>query len=100
MALCGAIRHHSVTAIFPWRKAQSGLFSFTARFGSDHADSIANLLVEDSYYRLYRFPAELKPALRRTLRQKHGIWRGSMYPDSAGAAETAKDVFKQEKPGD
>jgi hypothetical protein len=83
---------------FHRQKAQSGLFTFTARFGRDHADSIANLLVENSYYHLYLVPATLKPGLRRVLRERHGIWRGSMYPDSAGAAETAHDVFKQEKP--
>jgi FRG domain-containing protein len=79
---------------FPRQKAQSGLFTFTARFGRDHADSIANLLVENSYYHLYIVPAAFKPALRRTLRERHGIWRGSMFPDSAGAAETAYEVFK------
>jgi FRG domain len=85
---------------FPRQKAQSGLFSFTARFGRDHADSIANLLVENSCYHLYIVPAALKIGLRKTLRDKHGIWRGSMFPDSAGAAETVWEVFKQEKPGD
>ena len=84
---------------FHRQKAQSGLFTFTARFGRDHADSIANLLVENSYYHLYLVPAALKPVLRKTLRESHGIWRGSMFPDSAGAAATAREVFKQGKPG-
>jgi hypothetical protein len=84
---------------FPRLKAQSGFFTFTARFGRDHADSIANLLVENSYYHLYLVPAALKPELRKILRENHGIWRGSMFPDSAGAAATAREVFKQEKPG-
>jgi hypothetical protein len=85
---------------FPRQKAQSGFFTFTARFGRDHADSIANLLLENIYYHRYLIPADLKFKLRRTLRDKHGIWRGSMFPDSAGAAETAKDVFKQENTAD
>ncbi len=84
---------------FPRMTAQSGLFTFAARFGRDHADSIANLLVENSYYHLYVVPAALKPVLRKTLRESHGIWRGSMFPDSSGAAATAREVFKQEKPG-
>jgi hypothetical protein len=85
---------------FSRQKAQSGLFTFTARFGRNHADSISNLLVENSYYHLYVVPAGLKRELRRILRERHGIWRGSMFPDSAGAAETAREVFKLEKPGD
>jgi hypothetical protein len=85
---------------FPRQKAQSGLFTFTARFGRNHADSIANLLVEHSYYHLYVVPAALKRGLRTILREKHGIWRGSLFPDTAGAAATAGEVFKIQKPGD
>jgi hypothetical protein len=33
--------------------------------------------------------------MRGTLREKHGIWRGSLFPDLAGAAETALTVFQK-----
>jgi len=79
---------------FHRQRAQSGLFSFTARFGRDHADSIANLLTERSYYQLYVIPGSLKSTLRTILRENHGVWRGSLYPDVAGSAETAKLVFE------
>jgi FRG domain len=79
---------------FHRQMAQSGFFTFTARFGRNHADSIANLLVENSFYHLYIVPAELKSGLRTILREKHGIWRGSLFPDSAGAADTTREVFK------
>ena len=78
---------------FPRQKAQDGAYTMTARFGRDHADSIAKLLGESSHYHLYVVPARLKPILLRHLRENHGIWRGSLFPDSAGAAETAGTVF-------
>lgn len=78
---------------FPRQNAQDGLYTMTARFGRDHAERIANLLAESSHYHLYIVPATLKPALRMLLRESHGIWRGFLFPDSAGAAETAKTVF-------
>jgi hypothetical protein len=37
--------------------------------------------------------ATLKPDLRKLLREKHGIWRGSLFPDAAGAADTARVLF-------
>lgn len=78
---------------FPRQNAQSGLFTFTARFGRNHANAIADLLVENSYYHRYVIPAEFKKGLRKILREEHGIWRGSLFPDSAGAAETANEAF-------
>ena len=78
---------------FPRQKAQDGAYTMTAQFGRDHADSIANLLDESSHYHLYVVRATLKPILLRHLRENHGIWRGSLFPDSAGAAETAGTVF-------
>ena len=78
---------------FPCQKAQDGAYTMTAQFGRDHADSIANLLDESSHYHLYVVRATLKPILLRHLRENHGIWRGSLFPDSAGAAQTAGTVF-------
>lgn len=75
---------------FPRQKAQAGAYSLTARFGRDHADAVATLLADSSRYRLYIVSAKIKRTLRRLLRENHGIWRGSLFPDSAGAAETVR----------
>jgi hypothetical protein len=72
---------------FPRQNAQDGAYSLTARFGRDHADALANLLARRSYYHRYVVPASLKPELRTFLRERHGIWEGSLFPDSAGAAD-------------
>lgn len=77
---------------FHRQNAQQGAYSMTAQFGRDHAASIAGLLENSSYFHLYEVAATLKPTLRRILREDHGIWRGSLFPDSAGAADTAKEV--------
>ena len=82
---------------FPRQKAQHSAYSMTARFGHDHAQKIAELLEWPDSYHLYIIPAALKPKLRKILREDHDIWRGSLFPDSAGAAQTVKDeVFPEE----
>jgi hypothetical protein len=78
---------------FHRQTAQLGFFSLTAKFRQDHAVAIANLLNKPTHYHRYVVPAKLKPKLRKLLRENHGIWRGSLFPDSAGAAETATLVF-------
>ncbi len=78
---------------FPRQIAQQGAYSFTPRFGRDHAEVIAALLRKIDHYRRYVIKANLKPAIKKILREKHGIWRGSLFPDLAGAAETAHTVF-------
>ena len=78
---------------FPRQNAQDGVYSLTARLARDHADAIATLLGDSSRYHRYVIPAQLKPGLRRLLRESHGIWSGSLFPDSAGAAKTAGTVF-------
>jgi len=75
---------------FPRQNAQAGAYSLTAQFGRDHAHAIATLLGESSCYHRYVVSATLKPTLLRLLRDNHGIWRGSLFPDSAGAADTAR----------
>ena len=80
---------------FPRQVAQDGAYSITSRFDRDHAEAIAHLLKRSDHYHRYVISANLKPALRRTLREKHGIWRGSLFPDVAGAAETACTVFNK-----
>lgn len=81
---------------FPRQLAQQGAYSFTPSFDRDHAQAIAHLLKKSDHYHRYVISANLKTALRRTLREKHGIWRGSLYPDVAGAAETARTVFPKD----
>jgi hypothetical protein len=83
---------------FPRQIAQEGAYSMTARFNRDHADAIADLLVEPSQRHRYVIEAALKPALRRALLEDHRVWRGSLFPDSAGAAETAHEVFRAASP--
>jgi hypothetical protein len=80
---------------FPRQTAQEGAFSFTARFGRDHAESIARLLNKSDHYHRHVVKANLRPAIRGTLPEKHGIGRGSLFPDVAGAADTARTVFEQ-----
>lgn len=83
---------------FPRQNVQASAYSLTARFGRDHAEAIATLLADPSKYHLYIVKAHLKPKLLKILREKHGIWRGSLYPDTAGAAETVADeVFSDWK---
>jgi hypothetical protein len=78
---------------FHRQNAQQGAYTMTARFGRDHAAAIAELLENPDRYHRYVVAAELKPKLRTLLRENHGVWRGSLFPDSAGAAETSKSVF-------
>ena len=87
--ICSFYRHG-----FPRQRAQNGAYTMTARFGLDHAEAIEELFDKKSdHYHLYVVRATLKPILLRHLRENHGIWRGSLFPDSAGAAETAGTVF-------
>jgi hypothetical protein len=78
---------------FHRQSVQAGAFSFTPKFNRDHAQAIADLLKDEAHYHRYVVSAPLKADLRRLLREKHGIWRGSLFPDVAGAATTARSVF-------
>jgi len=82
---------------FPRQRAQDGFYSMTAHFNRDHADSIARLLGDSHCYRRYVIRAGVKPRLRVALREQHGIWQGALFPDIAGAALLAGEVFR-EKP--
>ena len=78
---------------FPRQNAQAGAYSLTARFGHDHAEDIARLLKKPSRYHQWIIHADLKPKLLKRLHESYGIWRGSLFPDTAGAAATAREVF-------
>jgi hypothetical protein len=65
----------------------------TARFKRDQANSIARLLRGTSHHHRYLIKAKLKPHLRAALRELHGIWQGSLFPDSPGAARIAGELF-------
>src|SRR6185312_10737001 len=75
---------------FPRQRAQRGLFTMMARFGRGHDHAIAKLLSDPNQFHLYLIPSNINRNLLRALREKHGIWRGSLFPDTAGAAETVK----------
>lgn len=79
---------------FPRQNAQNGCYTMTARFGRDHAEAIERLFADSLRHHRYVIPAQLKPGLRRILREEHAVWRGTLFPDSAGAADTAREVFK------
>jgi len=79
---------------FPRQNAQNGAYTLTARFGRDHAEALDELLLSDpSNHCRYIIPKGLKAEVLRILREQHGISRWSLFPDSAGAAETAGLVF-------
>jgi hypothetical protein len=82
---------------FPRQNAQCGAYTTMARFGIDHADALGELLVDESRYHRYVIKANLKSVLRTTLRENHGIWRGSLFPDTAGAAGTALEAFRRQE---
>jgi hypothetical protein len=78
---------------FPRQNAQSGAYTMTARFDRDHGAKLKVMLNDDSKHCRYVIPARLKKPLRETLRDHHGVWRGTLFPDSAGAADTAARAF-------
>ena len=76
---------------FPRQAAQRGAYTLTAQFDRNHADALRDLFPGDSENRCRRYVIahDLKPELRLWLRDSHGIWRGSLFPDTAGAVATA-----------
>lgn len=78
---------------FPRQRAQDGAYSMTARFDRDHADAIRDLLGGEQFHHRYVIAAGIKKDLRVALREQHGISEGALYPDSAGAARIAGEVF-------
>jgi hypothetical protein len=78
---------------FPRQNAQQAAYTMTAQFNRDHARVMANLLNDPSRFYRYIVPRKLKTRLLISLRDRHGIWRGSLFPDSAGAAGLARAVF-------
>jgi hypothetical protein len=78
---------------FPRQAAQHGAYSMAAAFDVDHAEAIANLLVRPDSFQRYVIKAEHKARIREVLRDKHGIWRGSLFPDSAGAAASVCELL-------
>jgi len=78
---------------FHRQNVQHGAYTMTAQFSRDHAAAIANLLSDSNHYHLYELPAKLKPNLRKILHEKYGICRGTLFPDCAGAAETARKMI-------
>ncbi len=81
-------------ADFPRQNAQQGAYSMTARFDRDHAKCIAKLLKDRTEYHRYIIPKKMKKEVLDWLEKEHFIRRGSLFPDTAGAAETVcKELF-------
>jgi len=78
---------------FPRQNAQRGAYTLTARFNLDHGQGLKTLLVSQDRYHRFVIPAKLKAKLCRLLREEHGVWQGSLFPDMAGAAQTARTLF-------
>lgn len=77
---------------FHRQNAQQAAYTMTARFARDHAAKIAELLNAPKQHHRYILASGLKPTLREILRERYGVWRGSLFPDSAGVAETVNRV--------
>jgi FRG domain len=84
---------------FPRQNAQHGAYTMTARFDIDHADKLKDLLIDEARYQHYTLKKELKGEIRRRLYEEHMIWRGSLYPDSAGATKTVQFELTQKQVG-
>ena len=79
---------------FPRQNRQYGAYTLTARFGRDHASKIADVLPDESGYHRWVVSSSIKQQLLSWLSEEHGISRGTLFPDTAGAADTAGAVFK------
>ena len=77
---------------FPRQNAQEGLYTLTAQFNRDDPDHMGKLRDDPFFHCKYVISKELKPVLRERLRQNHGIWRGSLFPDASGAAQTTCEL--------
>lgn len=78
---------------FPRQTAQQGAFSATSQFGVDHAVAASHLLEGAPRLKKFVVPARLKNELRIDLRDRLGIQRTTLFPDSAGAAATVKQIL-------
>lgn len=85
---------------FPRQTAQRGAYTMTARFDRDHAEAIEDFFEEPSRHHLYVVSASVKQKVEEYLRKYHGIWRGSLFPDSAGSAKTVHDILFPEPEGE
>lgn len=84
---------------FPRQNAQSGAYSITPGFARDHADAIAELLGDQVHCHRYVVESRVKPRVKEILHEKYGISRAVLFPDTAGAADTARRVFLDEEQG-
>ena len=79
---------------FPRHNAQKSAYSLTSCFNKDHADSIATVLNNRKHHHLYIVKSNIKHDLLDELQKKYGIGGGSLFPDVAGAARFANEVFQ------
>lgn len=80
---------------FARNDVQQSVYTMTAQFGIDHANRLAHLLPAAQSRQKYTLAATAKAQVRRLLREEHGVWTGTMFPDAAGAANVAAGVFAQ-----
>jgi hypothetical protein len=79
---------------FPRYSAQKGLFTIIGDFGIDHASKISKRLGDTTLYHHFIIGSKFKKELREILKKK-GYSRGTMYPDSAGAAGTVNQTLNE-----
>ena len=78
---------------FPRQTAQRGFYTMTSLFDLDHAEAIKHLLDDKSAHHLYTIKKSVKRAILDKLHMTYQISRFSLFPDSAGAADTARMIF-------
>lgn len=76
-------------------QAQRGIFSLTAFYGKDHADSLCELINDKDYYHRYIIRADLKNELLTYLKSNHRIEHSTIYPDIIGAIDYVKSELNK-----
>lgn len=80
---------------FPRIHAQEGAFTFCSQFDKDHAKKLKEMLDNENSFKVFLFKAKRqnKKLIRKTLREKLGIWYGEIYPDLSGVATGINEII-------
>jgi len=78
---------------FPRHNAQQGFYTVAANLGTDHAIKLAELLKDEAYFCRYRIASRIKAEVQLHLRECHGVWSGTVYPDLAGTMSEVKSTL-------
>ncbi len=74
--------------------SQGGIFTVTSKFNMDHAKAIAKLLGNKKCYHRYIISKEIKPFIRKNLRDKYNFTYDTLFPDmNKLAPEISAQVF-------